>query len=102
MVAARRNTRTGDGPSEPAFTMALNQMKSPPGIGVPLKLDVIELIPGSGCEKNARNFPNAGTRKLADCVLALDNLTLFWIPVRRATGRCCPKVLQCVTALGAL
>lgn len=41
--------RTGDGPNEPAFSVLLNQRKSPPGMAVPLKFELIELSPGSAC-----------------------------------------------------
>jgi hypothetical protein len=56
--------------------MALNQMKSPPGIAVPLKLDVIELNPGSGWAKNGSSLLKPGIRRLAICIRGLNTFPL--------------------------
>jgi hypothetical protein len=65
MLAARKKMRTVDPPSDAALNTLLNQMKSPPGIAVPLKFEIIELTPGLDPCSIAFILPRCSVAKVA-------------------------------------
>src|ERR1041385_8636734 len=64
----RRKIRTGPDPSPFALSTLLNQTESPAGMAVPLKFDVIELLPGGGPCNTANSFMAVGLCRLANCI----------------------------------
>src|ERR1051326_1448788 len=64
----RRKIRTRPDPSPFALSTLLNQTESPAGMAVPLKFDVIELLPGGGPCNSANGFMAVGLCRLANCI----------------------------------
>src|ERR1051326_1836830 len=99
-VPPRTKIRTRPDPSPISLSTLLNQTESPAGMAVPLKFDVIELLPGGGPCNSANGFMAVGLCRLANCIDGTIGALLSSEPGAENGFSPRAKGLKCAVAFG--